>query len=129
MATEATVLAALLATLTTAASPQPAHSIDELGRMTSKPSDYIEVGLSRRFAEVTRLDPGADIVHWRLTVRAVAVTGGGARDLLTRARAALDGRMFAVGAETTTPVLFETGAPVGPDDSWWSGLDVWTFAI
>lgn len=123
---EQQIAAAVLAALNAALAPKVAYELDEA---PTSGADFVEITLSRRFGgndRGGRLSPSS----WRLTVRAVGSTVANARLLHEKAQA-IEGATLSVGAETSTPVLFETEDPIGLDEAqrtYWTGLRSYTFA-
>ena len=119
---------AILAALNTALSPRKAYDLDKVP--PTRPPQYVEVTLSRRFGGTQRLSSQIATGGYRLTVRAVSQTTiSSVRGDLEKCRAALEFKRLDVGGFTTTPIQFETEDPAASDEGWFSGLLVFTFAI
>lgn len=118
---------AILATLN-AALPVEAY---DLGDVPSKrPSEYVEIVLSRRFGGETRVCQRKGLTGYRLTVRAISrQSAENVRLSLETCRAALEFKRITVGAVTSTPVQFETERPVASDESWFAGVLQFTYVI
>lgn len=127
MSTAQQVATAVLAKLNSALTPRVAYELDK-APMTG--ADFAEITLSRRFGgneRGGRLSPSS----WRLTVRTVGSEVENARLLHEKAQA-IEGYVLTVGSETSTPVLFETEEPIGPDEAqriYWTGLRSYTFSF
>lgn len=95
-----------------------------------RPAEYTEVTLSRRFGGNLNLSGSMNVVGTRVTVRCVSQTSvANVRASLEKCRAALEFKRLTIGSKTTTPIQFETEDPAGPDDTWFSGLMSFTFAL
>jgi hypothetical protein len=126
MATDEEVAAAFIARLSAlGASP---FDYDDLAAAATKPDNYTEVTVSRRFGGEQRYSGLRDGQLYRATARQVGKTVSNARNLRAKS-AGLEGVSLTVGSATTTPVEFESAEPIGPDDGWFSGLETWTFAL
>lgn len=119
--TEADQVAAVVAALS-AANAFP-HTLGDLARLSVLPDYYNEVTVSPVYVGSFDSAGGAVVDAWRITTRAVAKTEDNAREMRRRATAALKGNRLG----GSTPVLFESGDPIAPDDGWFSGLTTWTF--
>lgn len=127
-ATEADHAAAVKALLVAAlGQPWPVFEVgDDLGGA----EDYLEFTLVRRYGGVSRMSGQKGTVAWRLLTRYVSRSYlANARAMRSLACAALEDARLVVDGETSTPVEFESGVPVGPDEGWLSGYDSWTWAI
>lgn len=122
----AAVLAALNADLPVG---RKAYDIDEVP--SPFPESYLEVSVTRRYAEYAGASSRRACEAWRVTTRSVghrSVTN--VREMHRRATAVLEGARLTVDGSLTSPIQFETEDPVGPDgDSteWFSGLISWTY--
>lgn len=116
---------AVLAALNAALAPKQAYEYDTLP--TTRPAEYVEATVSRRFGGESRLSAQKGTTGWRVTTRAVAQTVSNARLLAQKATQALEDVSLTVDGKSTTPIQFETEDPIGPDDGWYSGLVTWTY--
>ncbi|MGZ5422635.1 MAG: hypothetical protein ACXWDF_10725 [Aeromicrobium sp.] len=120
-----------LKTLLTEAVKAPAYDIDDLQKLTTKPANYVEVYLARRYGGNVRLDgmQGNDLRRLSTRVVASSVTNG----------RLIEDRIFDAFAFTTvdlgdavTQVAFESGdAGVFEYDAgaYVGGLIDWTFVL
>lgn len=106
-----------------------AYDVDDLTKMAATPLNYVEVTVSRRYAEGDRLTGGRSTRSWRITTRVVTKTVSNAREYRRRVETALERRTLLIEGKRTTPVQLETESPIGPDDGWFSGLTTWTFTV
>jgi hypothetical protein len=105
-----------------------AYDFDELP--ATRPANYIEVTVSRRFGGEQRSVASSTRGGWRVTTRSVSsVSVSNARKNAETVRAALESARLTVSSKKSTPVQFETADPIEPDDGWWSGLTAWTYAL
>lgn len=119
---------ALLATLTTALAPQKVYELHQVP--TTRPPNYVEFALSRRFGGEFKQSGDVGTTGYRITLRAVAQSSvTAAREDLEKCRAALENTSLTVGADATTPIQFETEDPVAADNGWFSGLMSFTYVI
>lgn len=118
------VLAAINAQFTTT------RAYDLADVPSPRPAEYIEVTVSRRFGGALKQGGSMDVVGYRVTVRAVSQTSiTNVRNSLEKCRAALEFKRLSIGGGQTTPIQFETEDPAAPDEGWFSGLEVYTYAI
>lgn len=97
---------------------------------TPRPSEYVEVTVSRRFGGTQTLAARSSLVGYRVTCRAVShVKVANVRNALEKCRTALEYQRLTVGTEQTTPIQFETEDPAAYDDGWFSGLASFTFTV
>lgn len=94
----------------------------------SAPDRYSEVTVTRRFGGQQRSSGVRDVELYRITVRQVAKLYQNAQNLRAKS-AGLEDAVLTIGGETTTPIEFSSAQPIGPDDGWFSGLQVWNYAI
>ena len=120
------VLAALNAVLPTG---RKAYDSDDLRRLATLPTDYVEVTVSRRFGGEERANGYIGTEPYRITTRVVAKEIPNARLLRDKVRTALAFNTVTVGSLTTTPVAFETEDPIGDDEGLWSGVTSWTYLV
>ena len=96
----------------------------------SRPDDYVEMTLVRRFGGEVREHGGKGTTGWRLLTRYVSRSYlDNVRAMRELVRGALEETPLVVGDETTTPVEFETGEAAGDDEGWFSALDSWTWTF
>lgn len=105
------------------------YDLDDLKALTSPPSQYVEVTVSRRYGGEERATGSTGRIGWRISTRAVATTISNAREMRKRAVTALLYARLTVDGDKTTPIQFEGEEPIGDDDGWYSGLSTWTYAI
>jgi hypothetical protein len=128
LATEEQHAAAVLTALNTAlTSNMRAYDYDEVP--ATRPDNYVEVTVSRRFGGDNRAVGSTGRVGWRITTRPVAKTVSNAREMRKRVTTALNAARVTVSGDKSTPIQFEGEEPIGPDDGWYSGLSTWTYAI
>lgn len=119
---------AVLAALNTALAPKVAYDLDDVP--SPRPSEYVEVTVTRRFGGERRLCQRTGLSGWRITVRGVSqASASNARNSLEKCRGALEFKPLIVAGETSTGVQFETSDPPEPDEGWFSGLDAYTYTI
>lgn len=124
MATDEEVASAFIARLS-ALGALP-YDYDDLP--ATRPANYSEVTVTRRYGGEQRASGVRDGRLYRATVRQVAKTVSNARNLRAKS-AGLEESVLTIGGATTTPIEFETADVIGPDDGWFSGLETWTFAL
>ena len=128
MSTEEQHAAAVLAVLNAALAPKVAYEVDTLP--ATRPAEYVEVSLVRRFGGEQRMSARSTATGYRVLVRVVSKASvSNARVMREKSRQALEYARLSVASRVTTPVQFEGGEPVGPDDGWFSGLDTYTYSI
>lgn len=120
------ILAALNAVLPAS---MAAYDLDDLAKLATKPDNYVEVTVSRRYGGDRRNAGAKSATGWRITTRVVAKTISNARLIEDHCKTALENVRLTVGAETSTAVEFETAEIVGPDDGYFSGLTAWIYAL
>lgn len=120
--------AALLAVLNAAVSPRKVYELHQVP--TTRPPNYVEMTLSRRFGGEFKQCGDVGTTSYRVTLRAVAqMSVTAARDDLEKCRAALENVALVVGSDATTPIQFETEDPVATDNGWFSGLMAFTYVV
>lgn len=103
-----------------------AWDLDEL--TDPKPAQRIEVCLLRRSLEHSRVSSGPTIDSWRIEVRIVADTVSNARVLRAHIRAQLEDTALDVAGTATTPICYEGGDVLEPDnEKFWSAYETWTY--
>lgn len=121
-------MAAALAVLNAALTPKVAYDFDDIP--ATRPADYVEVSLHRRFGGESRASGQKWVTGYRLAVRSVSQASvSDARLMRLKAKTALESKFLTVSGETSTPIQFESEDPIGPDDGWYSGLTLYTFTI
>lgn len=127
-ATEERVAAAVLTALNAALTPKQAYDIDDVPE--TRPNEYVEVMVSRKFGGAARVCGSMGTVSWRIATRVVSQASvSNARLMASFVDAALEGVSLSVGGDATTPISFEGAEDIGPDDGWFSGLSTWTCAV
>ena len=106
----------------------PVYEMDEIP--TTRPSEYVEFTVERRFGGSQRLGVWIGTTSYRIATRVVSQKSvSNARLMAEGVRSALEFNSLTVaGGTTTTPVMFESAEPIGPDNEWFSGMTLWTFA-
>lgn len=119
---------AALAVINAQFSSTRAFELDDVP--SPRPSEYLEVVVSRRFGGLLKQGGSMSVVGYRVTCRAVSQSSvANARNMLEKARTGLEYARLVVGAEITTPIQFETEDPAAYDDGWFSGLQSFTCAL
>jgi hypothetical protein len=123
--------AAVIAACNTVLTPRAAYDLDTLHKMPTKPPQYVEVSVTRRYIDGGVIGTEKSIVGARLVTRYVADTITNARVLRSDCRAALESATLTIEGVPTTPLQFETALPIYPDSppevEGYSGLDSWTY--
>jgi hypothetical protein len=128
MATESEILAAALAKINTGM-PAARQACEPSKVATERPPEYLTVTLARRPGGSPRAGRHST-TGWALYLFAASSTEeSNARNSLEKARAAIENEPLVVGDETSTPVRFDNARPVSPDDGWFSGSNVYHFAL
>lgn len=128
MSTEEQHATAVLAALNGAlAASMPAYDYDDVP--ATRPANYVEVTVSRRAGAPNRAPGSTGRSGWRITTRPVSTTVSNAREMRKRCVSALLYVRLTVDGDISSPIQFETEDPIGPDDGWYSGLSVWTYAL
>lgn len=128
MTSEQAVATAVLAVLNEALDPKAAYEVDAIPE--PRPSEYVEVQVTRRFGGVMRSCGTKATTGWRVSVFGISqMYVGNARDLLQKCNTALEFARLDVDGEQSTPVQFETADAVKPDDGWFSGWRDYTLTI
>lgn len=121
-------IAAILTLLNAALTDVTAYEADEVPK--TRPSEYVDVAIGRRFGGERRSSSQAGLTGYRLTVRATSETAPmNVRDTLETCRSTLEYARLSVGGETSTPIQFETEDPAGEDAGWFSGVQGFTYTI
>ena len=102
------------------------QTLQDLKSTATTPPHYNEVTVEDRFGGELRNSVWRGTNGWRITTRAVSETEDGAYQMRAKARAALEYTLLAVGADGSTPVMFESADPIAEDEGHWSGLTTWT---
>lgn len=120
--------AAILTLLNAALSDVEAYEADEVPK--TRPSEYVDIAIGRRFGGERRSSSQAGLTGYRLTVRATSeMAPSNVRDTLEDCRAALEYQRVTVGGEVSTPLQFETEDPAGEDEGHFSGVMAFTYTI
>lgn len=92
---------------------------------------YTEITVTPRYEEsAERVGPFEGASSYRATTRYVSVSRDGARQMRERTITALRWvPLTVVGGQVTTPMSFESGSQIGPDNGQWSGSDDWTVRL
>lgn len=119
---------AILATLTTALAPRKVY---DLGTVPStRPPQFVEITLTRRFGGVMTLGGHIGTTGYRLTVAAVSSsTVASIRSDLEKVRAALEFQRLTVGGKQTTPIQFETEDEADYGSGWLSQYAAYTYVL
>ena len=125
-------LAAVLAQLNggrPGAAAWKAWDLGDLADLEVKPTERIEVSVTRRYiGEGRRVSADQDFDGWRIDTFVVANDSTNARTLRAHVRTRLEKAVLTIGGVATTPVMFEAGAPIMPDDQkFYSGSETWTY--
>lgn len=95
------------------------------------PEAFVEVTLTRRYAEAARMPGRQSRTGWRITTRSVGQSlTFNVRHLHDLTRQALEDARLVIDGVTTGPIQFETEEPIGPDGDdkkWFSGITSWTY--
>lgn len=122
--------AAAILTLLNTALPAGVDAYEINKVPATRPTEYVDISLGRRFGGERRASSQAWLTGYRVTVRAVSQTSVvNARTTLETCRAALEYARLSVSGETSTPVQFETEDPASFDAGWFSGLVAFTYTI
>lgn len=126
MATERQHAAAVVAAVNAALANRTAYEPDEVP--ATRPTEYVEVTVTRRFGGESRLPGRKGTTGWRITTRPVSQSSlTDCQVMAEGVRTGLEDVFLSVAGETTSPVQFESAEPIGPDDGWFSGLSTWTY--
>ncbi|WP_418060807.1 hypothetical protein [Pimelobacter simplex] len=119
------IVEALNAALPTACRAYP------LGKVpATRPAEYVEVIVTRRFGGNPKASAVSDVAGYRTLLRAVSqVSVANVLGTLETCRAALEFQCLTVGDQVTTPIQFETARSAGPDNGWFSGAEQYTHAL
>ena len=94
-----------------------------------RPAEHVVVTVARRSGGSPRAGRYAT-TGWSAYVMAASQTAAqNARASLQESREALEGVVVTVDGEQSTPIRFDSARAVGPDDGWFSGVNVYTFAL
>lgn len=128
MATEAQIIAAILAAANTAL--PAAVDAYETGKVPEpRPNEFVVVTIARRSGGSPR--SGRYVTTgWAVYVQAASFSSeSNARNSLRIVGAAIESKPLTVAGEQSTPVRFSNARPVAPDDGWFSGVNTYEFAI
>lgn len=119
---------AILAALNTALAPRVAYELDKVP--ATRPAQYVEVTLARRFGGESRQDGFIGTTGYRVIVTAISsATVSSIRSDLEKCRAALEFQSLTVGALSTTPIQFETEDEADYGNGWFAQYATYTYAI
>ncbi len=121
------VAEALIAAIT-ADLPQQGKAYDADDLPVSRPTRYVEVGLSRIPDYDATATQRRNAPRFRLTARVVAATVGDYRVFTDRVWR-LKERRIVVGDRITGPIRFETEDPMTYGDNTYTGLTSWYFTL
>lgn len=119
------IVEALNAALPTACRAYP------LGKVpATRPAEYVEVIVTRRFGGERRQCSRTGAVGYRALIRAVSqVSVDNVLATLETCRLALEFQQLDLDGRTTTPVQFETATAAAPDNGWFSSATTYTYVI
>jgi len=125
-ASRADEVAAILAAINRQFATTRAHDRSDpaVGKLKT---DHIIVDLSRRYVDSRRASGYVAVPGGRAVVRFVATTADNVYVMQARVQAALEGQILATASGEVGPFTFETSDPIGPDDSWLSAADTYTY--
>lgn len=89
--------------------------------------DHIIVDLSRRYVDSRRASGWVSLPGGRVVVRFVGTTAANVYVMQERVKAALEDQILATASGEVGPFTFETSDPIGPDDTWLSAADTYTY--
>lgn len=96
---------------------------------STRPAEYLVLTVVRRSGGAPRSGRYATS-GWSAYVMAASQTAtANARNSLEKARGALESKVLVVAGVHSTPVRFDNARPVGSDDGWFSGVNVFSFAL
>lgn len=131
MVTEAQVLAAFLAAAN-AALPASVRAYEPPKVPSPKPNEFVSVTIVRRSGGSPR-SGRYETTGWSVYVMAASSaalsSGTNARNCLRLIGDAVENKPLVVGDEVSTPVRFDNGRPVAPDNNWSTGVNTYSFAI
>ena len=124
--TEQQVVTAVLAVVSGALTGgRQAYDVDKVP--STRPAEYVEVSVTRRFGGEPRNDAWVGTTGWRIALRFVSQSSvPDARNMARQAGDALEFAVLTAGGLQSTPVQFEGAEEIGPDDGWFSGLTTYT---
>lgn len=115
--------------LMNAALPATVRAYDPDKVPATKPTEYVVLTVVRRAGGSPRVGRRKR-TGWSLYLMAVSQTSvSNARNSLRIAGGALEHVNLTVAAATSTPVNFDNGRAVAPDDGWFTGVNVYNFAF
>lgn len=96
---------------------------------STRPAEYLVLTVVRRSGGTPR--SGRYVTSgWSAYVMAASQTAtANARNSLEKARGALESVAITVDGVASTPIRFDNARPVAPDDGWFSGVNIYTFAL
>lgn len=94
-----------------------------------RPDEYVTVAVVRRPGGKPR-SGRYSTTGWSLYVMAASARSEeNARNWLEKIRAAFESQVITVAGVASTPVKFDSARPVGPDNTWSSGVNTYTFTL
>lgn len=103
----------------------------DLGKVPSpRPSEFVELALTRRFGGSLNLAGSMSVVGYRFTIAAVSQASiANARNSLEKCRAELEFSRLVVAGKTSTPIQFETEDEADYGSGWFSQYAAFTYAL
>lgn len=118
---------AILARLNAVLTP-PAYDLGEVP--ASRPGEFVELTLTRRFGGSLKLGAATGVVGYRFTIAAVSNTAmDNVRNSLEECRADLEFSRLTVGGKRSTPIQFETEDEADYGKGWFSQYAAYTYAL
>lgn len=128
MVAEGDVLTAVVAAIN-AGLPASVRAYDHGKVPSPRPNEFAAVSIVRRAGGSPRAGRYSTD-GWAVYVMAASLTSSpNARNALRKASEALENKTLTVGGVSSTPVRFDTGRPVAPDDGWHTGVNTYHFTI
>lgn len=122
-------IAAVVLGLINAALPATTRAYEPDKVPATRPANYVVLTVVRRSGGTPR---GGRYVTtgWSFYLMGVAQTSvSNARNSLRLAGDALESKVLTVAGLASTPVKFDNGRPVAPDDGWFSGVNTYSTAL
>lgn len=99
------------------------------GVPSPRPAEHVVVTVVRRAGGAPR-GGRYSTTGWSVYVMAASQTAAqNARVSLQEARQGLESVVITVDGVESTPIRFDSARVVGPDDGWFSGVNVYTFTL
>lgn len=113
-----------------AALPESCEPYD-LGKVPPKrPSEFVELTLTRRFGGNLKQGAAMGVVGYRFTIAAVSQTSTtNARNSLEKCRAELEFSRLVVDGKRSTPIQFETEDEADYGSGWFSIYTAYTYVL